>query len=375
VRVRKFVAAAAFVLLGAVGGAGFSPSHRAVAQAEGTACSTDALQTFYVAPDGSDSNPGSVDAPWQTLTHAFEQMDPGETLVVRGGTYVGDFVYNRVGTSEHPIMIKAFPGEEPVLEPLTREPLRVKGTAAYTTFRGLTFQHARPGSNYQNVYVLEQANHITFERNTIRWALEGSGVFVDKTATDIDFVGNRVYENNGLNQHQGIYYEGRDGVIARNVVYGQTNGFGIQVKSGAEGVLVAENTTADNALSGIVVMDTAANVTLVNNISAFNGGYGIRGYGAAMTSPAGTAFHNLLYGNGSGAFANSSDGILTFGEEVPADDPRFADRASDDYRIQSDSVARDAADGRYVYFPDAGGQQTMSGTEADLGAYEAGASP
>jgi parallel beta-helix repeat protein len=364
---------ALLVLLGAVGGAGLSGSHRA--DAEATACPADALGTFYVAPDGSDSNPGSLDAPWKSLAYAFEQLDPGETLILRGGTYTGDFVYDRVGTREQPITVKAFAGEQPILEPLTREPLRVKGAAAYTTFRGLTFQHAQLGSNYQNVYVLEQANHITFERNTIRWAREGSGVFVDSTVTGIDFIANRVYGNNGLNQHQGIYYEGRDGVIARNVVYGHTNGFGIQVKSGADNVLVAENTIADNALSGIVVIDTAANVTIVNNISAFNGAYGIRGYGSAMTAPAGTAFNNLLYGNRGGAWGNTSDGILSYGAQLPAADPLFADRASGDYRIKAGSSARDAADGRYVYFPDADGDEAMSGSGADVGSDEASGSP
>jgi hypothetical protein len=375
VRVRRVVAPIFLVLLGAVAGAGLSGFHRADAQAEVTGCPADALQTFYVAPNGSDSNPGSLDAPWKSLAYAFAHLDAGETLVLRGGTYTGDFVYNRVGTREQPITVKAFANEQPVLEPVTREPLRVKGAAAYTTFRGLTFQHARPGSNYQNVYVLEQANHITFERNAIRWALEGSGIFVDNTTTGIDLIANRIYQNNGLNQHQGIYYEGRDGVIARNVVYGHTNGFGIQVKSGADRVLVAENTTADNQLSGILVMDTASNVTVVNNISAFNKGYGIRGLGDPMATPAGTAFHNLVYGNGSGAVANSSSGILSLGAQMPSVDPLFADRASRDYRVGSSSTARDAADGRYVYFPDAGGNQRMLGQQADLGAYEAMPSP
>jgi hypothetical protein len=43
--------------------------------------------TYYVATNGSDSNPGSIDSPWLTLQKAFNSISPGDILYVRGGTY------------------------------------------------------------------------------------------------------------------------------------------------------------------------------------------------------------------------------------------------------------------------------------------------
>lgn len=360
-----------------------TPTNTPLPTATATATPAPNPLTFYVSPTGSDTNTGSEAAPWHTLSYAFSQLDPGETLLVRGGTdavsktrapdYVGDFIYTRVGTATAPITVAAYPGETPIIEPASREPLRVKGTAAYTTFRGLAIQKAKTGSNYQNVYVLEQANHITFERDLIRWALEGSGVFVDDTTNHIDFIANRVYENNGLNQHQGIYHEGDDSVIARNVVYGHTNGFGIQVKTGANNVVVAQNTTADNHYSGIVIMDTATNTRVVNNISAFNGDYGIRGFDDSPGGTIGTntSNNNLLYGNGAGTCANQKAGIIACGTQLPSADPQFVNRVGRDYRIASTSPAVDQAIQPWTYLPDASGGG-VQGFQPDVGAYEGG---
>jgi hypothetical protein len=44
--------------------------------------------TYYISPDGSDSNPGtSQDAPWLTFPHAWTVLGPGSTLVLLDGTY------------------------------------------------------------------------------------------------------------------------------------------------------------------------------------------------------------------------------------------------------------------------------------------------
>src|SRR5262249_37263408 len=46
-------------------------------------------ETYYVAIDGSDSNPGTEAQPFQTLGRGVRGLRPGGTLYVKNGTYTG----------------------------------------------------------------------------------------------------------------------------------------------------------------------------------------------------------------------------------------------------------------------------------------------
>src|SRR5215510_3687893 len=53
-------------------------------------CSGSAFATtYYVATTGTDGNPGTSTQPWATLQHAVQTIAPGDTIIVRAGTYVG----------------------------------------------------------------------------------------------------------------------------------------------------------------------------------------------------------------------------------------------------------------------------------------------
>lgn len=45
--------------------------------------------TYYVSPTGNNSNPGTYDQPWQTITYATNKMSGGDTLILKNGTYIG----------------------------------------------------------------------------------------------------------------------------------------------------------------------------------------------------------------------------------------------------------------------------------------------
>lgn len=80
---------------------------------------------YYVAPDGNNYNAGTAEAPWKTVARALEQIGSGQTLPnggvtvwVHGGTYYVEETIvlgsKHSGTPRSPVLIKAFPGEEPV---------------------------------------------------------------------------------------------------------------------------------------------------------------------------------------------------------------------------------------------------------------------
>lgn len=68
--------------------------------------------TYFVAPDGADSNDGSKTNPWETIEHAVNQLKPGDVLNLREGIYYEyrvDLELN--GTTSDPVIIQSYPGE------------------------------------------------------------------------------------------------------------------------------------------------------------------------------------------------------------------------------------------------------------------------
>jgi hypothetical protein len=76
---------------------------------------------IYVSNDGDNTNSGTLEAPYKTIAHAASVMVPGDTVVIRGGTYTEEVVL-KSGTAEKSTIIKAYEGEEVIVDgrlPLT----------------------------------------------------------------------------------------------------------------------------------------------------------------------------------------------------------------------------------------------------------------
>jgi len=62
--------------------------------------------TYYVATNGSDSNPGTQAQPWATLQKAVDTIAAGDTILVMPGTYVGCRIRSS-GTSSAPKTLRS----------------------------------------------------------------------------------------------------------------------------------------------------------------------------------------------------------------------------------------------------------------------------
>ncbi len=79
--------------------------------------------TYYVATNGSDSNPGTEVLPWMTLTKAANTVVAGDTVIVKAGKYIdpngawdtGTFNPANSGTASNPIIFKSQPQQAAIL--------------------------------------------------------------------------------------------------------------------------------------------------------------------------------------------------------------------------------------------------------------------
>ena len=70
-------------------------------------CEELSAQTYYVATNGSDSNPGTESQPWATFSKAMTVLQPGDTLLIKDGTYYQQLRVNISGALGNPITFKA----------------------------------------------------------------------------------------------------------------------------------------------------------------------------------------------------------------------------------------------------------------------------
>jgi parallel beta helix pectate lyase-like protein/uncharacterized protein DUF1565 len=263
-----------------------------------------ARRLYYVAPSGSDANPGTKRAPWRTIQRAVNALGPGKAAVVRAGTYAERVVARVGGRFTARASLIAHPGERPVLAG------RLKITARYFRVSGFAFR----SNGTEEAIVWVAARNVEVSMNEIR---DGTTSCVFGGGDRVRVVSNWIHDCgthhvNGLPQDHGIYWTGgNDSLIANNVIE-RAIGFGIQVhpytSSNARNVIRDNTIVANGRLtggslgaSGIILDGPATAFTVVkNNVLAWNSANGVRSFGTI--GPGNVVSGNLGWQNTQGDF-------------------------------------------------------------------------
>jgi hypothetical protein len=155
------------------------------------------MATYFVATNGNNTNPGTIEQPFLTWQHGFNQLqNPGDTLFIRGGTYliatgtsIISWPHTKNGTDDNPIVVSTYPPDFAEGNPaiLDRSIATSTGGMLYIEnmyhwkFFGLIFQNSPmvvEGALAESI-TIAYSKHVTFEQIVVR-NIEGRGIRVNR---------------------------------------------------------------------------------------------------------------------------------------------------------------------------------------------------
>ena len=240
---------------------------------------------FYVANGGSDTNPGTIAAPWQTIQHAASTVAAGSTAYVRAGTYNESVNIAVSGSAAAgPVTFQSYPGETAIVDGtgLTPSTSKVQGlfnivNQSYVTVQGFEISNyttasgsAAPAGIWvtgsgSNIQLLNNVVHnitTTSEKNGNAFGIAVYGSAAPASLDSVTISGNQVYSLKTGNS-ESVTVDGNvtNFVISNNIIHDNDN-IGIDA-IGFEGV--APNPAYDYARNGLISGNTVYNISAINN--------------------------------------------------------------------------------------------------------------
>jgi parallel beta-helix repeat protein len=249
---------------------------------------------YWVAPNGSDSSAGTQSAPWATIQHAADTMQPGDSVTVGDGSYAGFWMKNRQGDAQHRFTFRA------------QNALGAKITGPSPTA-------SDPNDSVQLVSV----SFATIDGFDVTGAPRAGiliRTFGDDTGADTtdNVVQNCRSHDNGAGvtagRHDGIFTGFAQNVVVQNNEVDHNSEHGIYVSNSADNPVIRGNRSHDNKANGIQINGDAStggdgvisSWLIENNIVAANGGASAINLDGATF---GALRNNLVYGNARGGIA------------------------------------------------------------------------
>jgi parallel beta-helix repeat protein len=375
--------------------------------------------TYYVSTTGSDSNAGTLTAPFLTINHAVGLLNPGDTLEIRAGTYaevLKDVIPS--GTSTAEVTVMAYPGETVTIQPSSStDNLLTISSHSYITLKNLIFDGTNLTGGVAIVKITYKsssvyASHITLsgcEIRNIPYSSSGNsqGILITKGSTTAAVDYNQVlnctiHDNGGSTStlNHGIYVETNHNTFANNTIY-NNSAYGIQIYSGSATAgttsycsynqIYGNTIYGEKTRSGIVIsfgdsnqvynniiygnadgginLNNGSNNTQVYNNTIYNNSGGSGAAGINVDSGVTNAIirNNISYLNGAGDYSDSGTGT-TQDHNLFGTNPLFVNAAAGDFHLQAGSPAIDAGTTLTLVTTDIAGV-TRDGPY-EIGAYE-----
>jgi parallel beta helix pectate lyase-like protein/uncharacterized protein DUF1565 len=363
--------------------------------------------TYYTAKTGNDANPGTAAAPFLTVNKGVRGLRPGDTLLIKSGTYA-EALRNTIpgGTSwSAPVTVAAYPDHIVTLRPNAGADIILqfmKASQHHIIVDGLILD----GANISVSGIIiesetdpaKTAHHIRIKNTEVKNTPE-TGIGVRKLSQFNEFINLRVHHTGLSGGGHGFYIHSSNNVIEYSRIYQNSkcgitfydngggvnnnifrynevyhNGYGpdgsqacrtgLWIAAGT-GTLAYNNLFWDNKNYGIMVGGGAANAQVYNNTTSDNGVWGLYINGGA---PNAVVKNNIVYGNGrAGIYNESASAVLS---NNLTSNPLFVDAAQANFKLRATSPAIDAGATLSAVPDDHVRVSRPKGTHYDIGAYE-----
>ena len=245
------------------------------------------VTNYYVSPNGSDSNPGTLEKPFKTIKKACEMVTPGGTIYLREGIYNENITIKSSG-SEHKgyITITNYPGENPILDgsrltvPNAYTGMIFMENKSYIRISGLEIR------NYKSNYVdpVPVGIHIRGSSNNIE--IKNNKIHNIETISNVNRVGNA----HGIAVYGTSSIPAKKIIIEGNEIYNCKLGSSeaLAINGNVEEFQIINNYVHNNDNIGIAVIgwentshtdDQARNGVISGNTVSFISSYGNPAYG------------------------------------------------------------------------------------------------
>ena len=286
------------------------------------------LSTYYVAPTGNDSYPGTLAQPFATIGHALNAAaQPGDAVDVCTGTYHEHLVFPHGGSAQAgDFTLQAYPGDSPVLDGtgLKGGIMILIQDLSYIEISGLEICNNTQVSDGSGIRILGSGSNIELLDNKIHDMHSKSktssamGITVYGTETtpisNLTIEGNQVYNCDASNSECLTLNGNVDGFQITNNVVHDVNNIGICM-IGGEPDVNANAQTRDGLVQGNVVykcnsnygggyaggiyVDGGMNITIIDNVSYQNDlGLEVGCENAGVVASGIVVENNLIYDNG-----------------------------------------------------------------------------
>jgi len=192
-------------------------------------CGAAEAATYYVSTAGDDSSDGSDAKPWRTIQHAVDTIAPGDTVIVREGTYQGF----RIGQSGEEGRAKTVKAEKP---------------------GAVTLNEPGSANKQSGVLEVQKPGEVVGY-----WAIDGFKVTAGGKYRAIDMrhtthITVRNCESDGSKARTtGIYASYAEGILLENNISHNSGEHGIYVANGSDNGVFRGNKCYDTAGAGIQI--------------------------------------------------------------------------------------------------------------------------